>query len=82
MENKLENIEIINNKVVNIKTVRRIECEWDGKEFSLKHEENTYNHKFSWLDGADQFNAAQRNAIEKNLYEETEFYLPTAEIKK
>ena len=80
MESKFKDLEILKNSVVNVKTIRIIECEWDGKKFSLEHEENTYNHKFSWVKGKEQFNEEERRAIEEYLYEETEFYLPVATV--
>jgi len=80
MESKFEDLEINENEVIEISTTRRIECNWNNKEFILHHQETTSHHKFYWMMGEDKFNEDERNEIEEYLYSETEFYLPTAEV--
>ena len=81
VSNTHETIDILENKVVFIATTREIKCEWNGKKFTLRHEENSSNNKFWWIEGEELFDVNEKIDIENYLYNQTDFYLPTASVK-
>ena len=71
MENeyeKFEDLEITDSREVWWATTRQLECEWNGKKFTVRDAETSKSREFFWIEGEDQFTQEELEEIEEYLY--------------
>ena len=71
MENeyeKFEDLEIVDSREVWWATTRQLECEWNGKKFTVRDAETSKGRDFYWIEGEDQFTPEELEEIEEYLF--------------
>jgi hypothetical protein len=65
---KFEDLEIVDSREVWWATTVQLECEWNGKKFTVRDAETSKSREFFWIEGEDQFTQEELEEIEEYLY--------------
>ena len=65
---KFEDLEIVDSREVWWATSIQLECEWNGKKFTVRDAETSKSREFFWIEGEDQFTQEELEEIEEYLY--------------
>ena len=65
---KFEDLEIVDSREVWWATTLQLECEWNGKKFTVRDAETSKSREFFWIEGEDQFTQEELEEIEEYLY--------------
>lgn len=49
-------------------TTVELNCNWKGKEFTVRDSENPKQRDFIWMEGEDQFTQEEMNEIEEYMW--------------
>ena len=65
---KFEDLEIIDSREIWYQTTRRLECEWNDKNCTVRVVESSKSGGIIWMDGEDQFTEEERDQIDEYLW--------------